>query len=410
MTRKGFFFIVLFLASLVFTGCTFEISFFDEVMCVLLLVWGVKRHVLKNKVFQIVVLYSIAHLLFSLFFPENTPKAMLLELLMYAKPFACAVVLGAGYVTFLKKDYVFIRKILFLLLVILFFDELLSLVVDNADAAKPSFFIYRKNLFLAASITIVTLFFILVSNEWKIAFNKKVFFYSIPLLLTIPLTLQGKYNGFVLTYLTMLLFSFWFFPKMQNGSLANRRIYKCFFIIAFFLALMGALYVSFDDLNKYYFSNNDKEARNVLLYALPSVLKGPFLITGRGFASFCSPITQIYYPPHFLDKIGISSIWGLSRDFPNFMADAYSWSFLGTFGLVGSFLFFLFLVYIMNPFVKLYKVNKLPARLFFVSVMCFLWICIFSFGSSLMYGYGPFVLIIWGIARYEALCLLKDQL
>lgn len=410
MTRKGLFFIVLFLASLVFTGCTFEISFFDEVMCVLLLVWGIKRHVLKNKVFQIIVLYVFAHLLFSLIFPENTLRAMLLELLMYAKPFACAVVLGAGYVTFPKKDYAFIRKILLFLLVFLFFDELLSLLGGNADAAMPSFFVYRKNLFLAASITIVTLFFVLVSNEWKNAFNRKVFFYSVPLLLTIPLTLQGKYNGFVLTYLIILFFSFGFFPKMQNGSLTNRRIYKCFFVFAFFLALVGALYVSFDDLNKYYFSNNDKEARNVLLYSLPSVLKGPFLITGRGFASFCSPITQNYYPPHFLDEIGISSIWGLSRDFPNFMADAYSWSFLGTFGLVGFVLFFLFLVYLMLPFVKLYKIKKLPARLFFVSVMCFLWICIFAFGSSLMYGYGPFVLIIWGIARYEALCLLKVRL
>ncbi len=410
MSLKGFIFSFLWIASLLTIGSVFSFSMFDEVLCIFVLLCALQQGFWKSPYLIILTTYVFIHIAISIMYGYNGIKPILLDALMYAKPYVCAFACGSGYFVLKKKDINVLNAVVYCLLCFLFAVSVWSWFAGARDAAARPLFLYTANFSLAATITLMLLFYFFLQQNCvlKGITLKKCFLY-IALFTTIVITMQGKYFGFVFIFFVLNFFCGKMLTKLQSGNLKIRSLYKVISVIGVILGVLGTLYVALDDIKTYYITDNENMARAMMLRSLPQVLDGIYFFTGRGFGAFCSPISKIYYPVAFMDEMGLSNVYGLSHSFPNFMADGYLWSYAGCFGFIGICLFTLFMIYMFNPFIKLWKNKILPAKLGFACLVCFSWTIIFSFGSGLMFGYGSFIMLLWGGARYEAVCLLRTQ-
>lgn len=410
MSLKGFIFSFLWIASLLTIGSVFSFSMFDEVLCVFVLVCALQQGFWKSPYLIILTTYVFIHITISISYGYNGVKPILLDALMYTKPFACALACGSGYFVLKKKDVNVLNAVVYCLLCFLFAVSVWSWFAGARDAAARPLFLYTANISLAATITLMFLFYFFLQQncELKGMTLKKIFLY-ITLFTTIIITMQGKYFGFVFSFFVLTFFCGKMLTKLQSGNLKIRSLYKFISVIGVIFGVLGTLYVALDDIKTYYITDNENMARAMMLRSLSQVLDGIYSFTGRGFGAFCSPITKIYYPVAFMDEIGLSNVYGLSQSFPNFMADGYLWSYAGCFGFIGICLYILFMMYMFNPFIKLWKIKILPAKLGFACLVCFSWTIIFSFGSGLMFGYGCFVMLLWGMLRWRAVQILQKE-
>lgn len=410
MSLKSYFFSFFWIASLLTTGSIFRFSMFDEMLCLFILFSSIKRGFLRSKTSIIFTTYVFFHILISIIYGYNGLKPILLDALMYAKPFVCAIACGSGYFVLRSKDNAILNKLIYLLLIVFFIDSVAALFVGARDVASRPPFWFTTNCTLAGTTTLMLLFYIFTENgqNKNKLILREAFLYG-TLILTAMITMQGKYSGFVFCVFLLKIFCEKILPSIQSTSFRKRSISRFFSVFLFIISFLGALYLSLDDLHAYYLTDNENVARAMMARSLPKVLDGPFFFTGRGFGAFCSPVTSAYYPPSFMDDIGLSNVYGLSRAYSNLMSDGYLWSFAGCFGFFGIFLFFLFLAYMFKPFFKLLRLNALPPKLGFACLVCFTWIAIFAFGSGLMFGYGVFVMLLWGILRWKAVLTLQQE-
>lgn len=410
MSLKGFIFSFLWIASLLTIGSVFDFSFFDELLCLAVLFFSLRKGFLHSRYLIILLVYTLFHLIISINFGYNINKAILLDALMYAKPFVCAIACGSGFFTLKSGENAILNKVIYVILFILFADCLLAFFTGARDSASSPPFLFVTNYNLAGTTTLMLLFYMFTRKENECGkITLKECFLFVVLLMTVPITMQGKYFGFTFCFIFLKIFCKKMIPFLQSNQFSIRFFYKAFSIIVITLGFLGVMSLALDDLKTYYLTDNEKMARAMMVRSLPKVLEGEYLITGRGFGAFCGPITRIYYPKAFMDEIGLSHVYGLSTSYSNFMADGYLWSFAGCFGLIGIILLLLFLRYMFAPFFELWKLRILPARMAFLCLVCFVWIVIFSFGSGLMFGYGCFVMMLWGMLRWRAVQLLGKE-
>ncbi len=379
-------------------------------LCISIFCFSLKEGFSHSRYLIILFIYLLIHLVISVSYGYNTNKAILLDAMMYAKSFICAIACGSGYFRLDSNDNATLNKIIRVILFILFADSLITFVMGTREAASRPFFWFTTNCTLAGTTTLMLLFYMFTRNkgEQNNRMLKEYFLYAV-LLMTAFITMQGKYLGFVFGFIFLKFFCDSILPSLQSNQSSIRIYYKAISIIVCTLASLCAIYLSLDDLKAYYLTDNENIARLMMVRSLPKVLDGGYFFTGRGFGAFCSPITSIYYPFAFMEEIGLSEVYGLSSYFSNLMADGYLWSFAGCFGLAGIILLLLFLKYMFSPFFKLFKLKVLPVEMGFSCLVCFAWIVIFSFGSGLMFGYGCFVMILWGMLRWKAVLLLRKE-
>jgi hypothetical protein len=112
----------------------------------------------------------------------------------------------------------------------------------------------------------------------------------------------------------------------------------------FFQAIMGSSTV-----------DEDMIARFVLYRTFPEILHDYFPF-GSGFASFATHSSGEYYSDLYV-KYGIDSVWGISKQYHNFISDTYYPS-LAQFGVAGIILYLLFWVYILRKTFLGYQKTK----------------------------------------------------
>jgi hypothetical protein len=78
-----------------------------------------------------------------------------------------------------------------------------------------------------------------------------------------------------------------------------------------------------------------------ILYNTSVKIAQDYFPLGSGFGSFAVDASKVWYSPIY-DKYEISNVWGLSRDYDEFVADTFFPVIIGQFGVVGIVLFFLF--------------------------------------------------------------------
>lgn len=410
MSLKGFIFSFLWIASLLTIGSVFSFSMFDEVLCVFVLLCALQQGFWKSPYLIILTTYVFIHIAISIMYGYNGIKPILLDSMMYVKPYVCAFACGSGYFVLKKKDINGLNVVIYCLLCFFFIDSIAAWFVGARISSDRPPFWFTTNVSLAATTTLMLLFCFLMQMKdgQKITTLKNSFLYIV-LLMPPLITNQGKYFGFVFSFFVLMFFSEKMLVSMQSGNLKIRSFYKMVSVIGVVLGILGVLHITRDDIKAYYITDNENIARAMMLRSLPQVLDGIYFFTGRGFGAFCSPVTRIYYPTTFMDEIGLSHIYGLSISYSNFMADGYLWSYAGCFGVMGIFLYIAFMIYMFDPFVKLLKNKILPPKLGFACLVCFSWIIIFSFGSGLTFGYGTFLMIIWGMLRWKAVLILEKE-
>lgn len=408
MSLKGFIFSFLWIASLLSIGSVFRFLMFDELLCIFVLFCALKQGFWRSRKLVILIIYVLLHLVISVIYGYNGNKAILLDALMYAKPFVCALACGSGYFVLKSKDNNVLNVMIFFLLSIFFLDSIAAWMIGARNVASRPPFWFTTNCTLAGTTSLMMLFYMFTSKGLDKTIPQKYYMYAI-LIMTVLVTMQGKYFGFAFSFFLLKFFSEKILPSLQSERSVKRISYKFISLLMLLFGICGVLFLALDDLNAYYLTDNQDVARVMMVRSLPKVLDGVYFFTGRGFGAFCSPVTSVYYPAGFMKEIGLSGVYGLSQSYSNLMSDGYLWSFAGCFGLIGVFLYAAFIIYMFNPFVKLWKNRILPAKLGFACLVCFSWVVIFSFGSGLMFGYGCFVMLLWGMLRWQAVQILKQE-
>lgn len=408
MSLKGFIFSFLWIASLLTIGSVLSFSMFDEFLCIFVLCCALKRGFWRSRKLIVLIIYVLFHLTISVIYGYNGNKAILLDALMYAKPFVCAIACGSGYFVLRSKDNNALNVIILFLLSVFFLDSVAAWMLGARTVASRPPFWFTTNCTLAGTTSLMMLFYMFTSRDVERAIQKKYYIYAV-LIMTVLITMQGKYFGFVFSFFLLRFFCEKILPSLQSNQSATRISHKIISLLMLVIGICGVVFLALDDLNAYYLTDNQDVARVMMVRSLPKVLDGVYFFTGRGFGAFCSPITSVYYPASFMKEIGLSNVYGLSQSYSNLMSDGYLWSFAGCFGFVGIVLYVAFMIYMFNPFAKLWKNRILPVKLGFACLVCFAWVIIFSFGSGLMFGYGCFVMLLWGMLRWKAVQILKKE-
>lgn len=400
MIIKLFIFLISWIASIfMLSGKPNQFTFFDEILVLFILAYAIQKKALKNKIVIIVVLYFALETFYSLVLPYNHIKAIMLDMMLFIKPYIILIIISEGFFYFKEQEKKILLPILFITQLFLLSNALITVLSGNSGAHSPSFFIYARNFYLAAPLCFNAIMIFYLQNG---RFNKYTIVSLLSIFISMPLELQGKYFGFSLFFIFLFFYIYYFLKYKKSTIRTNRIIYRIITFVFFLSIPLLLLIVALDDLKEFYFTDNDNVARMMMMKALPKMLDGFYAIAGRGFASYCTPITMIYYPKEILDNVGISHVYGLGRIDSNLMMDGYFWSLFGETGFIGLIMYTLLLLYITKPFYLMYKKNMLDNKLFFLFFVCLGWIFIFSFGSGLMFGYGIYITIVLGMIRREA--------
>lgn len=115
------------------------------------------------------------------------------------------------------------------------------------------------------------------------------------------------------------------------------------YILVFCILLIGIIFVAREKITLYLYGNDisstDDMARTLFYTNMPYLLFHYFPF-GSGLASYATWFSGVYYSPLYA-KLGMDSVYGMTSDFYDFVADTYFPS-LAEFGVLGIFLFILF--------------------------------------------------------------------
>lgn len=153
---------------------------------------------------------------------------------------------------------------------------------------------------------------------------------------------RSKYYGeFIMAFVLFVFYRPGMLRHLSVGTMVGLAVVAVIFVAAVwqkfsFYFLTGASDVL--DVN-----NLDSFAR-AALYAGMILVLIDFPLFGSGFASFASFASASPYSTLY-EQYGLDRVWGLSKDFPAFVSDAY-YASLAQFGIVGIILFVWFWVHI----------------------------------------------------------------
>lgn len=408
MTYKAFLFLILWIGSILLREYAL-FSSVDELLALFILGVGIYNGALKSKTFVIVSVYFSVQLIYSLFLSYNLPIAIFQDFFMIARPYILVIIIGNGYFKLNLKDQAKILKYLYVLMFFLFINVVLTLIMGRSGTHAQSFAIYERNFSLAAVVYVVGLLILVLKKDYyfkKWDFPKILIFIS--LLCLIPLVRQGKYYGVIACFFASYFYASYIFPRYFDKEAMVRSFTKILSVFFAIFMIVGVFFLAQDKIELYYITDNENVARAMMVKALPQALEGNYFWLGRGFASYCTPITGKYYPP-LLYELGLSSVFGLAPGAAYFIADAYFASWIAQTGFVGIVMYIFLMIYIIKPFYLLIKHKKMPGRILHLFIALFSWILIFSFGSGGMFGIGSFIMIILGFLRWRAVCLLNNH-
>jgi multisubunit Na+/H+ antiporter MnhB subunit len=158
---------------------------------------------------------------------------------------------------------------------------------------------------------------------------------------------RSKFFGFFALYELLL------FMKLKGYDFKWRV--RDIVMAAMVLGVM--LLVSWQKISYYFIGgafNSEQTFARPALYMTASDIFQDYFPFGCGFGSFATNASAVYYSSIY-EEYGIDKFYGLSEDFPDFIADTY-YPVLAQFGIVGVGLFIWFFVYIYR------KMKQIPAE------------------------------------------------
>lgn len=322
---------------------TIGFDYTDEICAlVLLILYG--YYILKtptwdvNKHFVVVIGIFLFYLFYSLYIKSNTNVAIISDLIIQFKPYLAFFCVFSILPLFSTNR----KKVLRWIAVGCWFIQLALAIVEIFVPFTLSSVMGHATYF-AAGVIATSLCF-LYTGDFSTK-DKLIFL----IMLSIGLISgRSKFYGFY----ALAVFVILFFSNVQQFKLNTKNV------LIILCMLIAILFVAREKIYFYFYQtltsevDRDMIARYVLYATAPDVLRDYFPF-GSGFATYGTFSSGEYYS-HIYVQYGIDTVWGMSKDFYNYVADTYYPS-LAQFGVVGIFLYILFWIFILK---KAFEYNQ----------------------------------------------------
>jgi hypothetical protein len=300
-----------------------EFKYTDELMALFLclfagiVVW--ERKAWKELIpVTIVVFIFLFYTIYSFIIQSNIPKAILTDLLIQIKPFLgfyCAYLIAPQ----LSSSQKYFISILCLIVGGLLIIVGLSAQIDSVFG--------HPSRFATAAIATAFLFLYCSTYKWS---DVLIFLF----LLTIGFfSTRAKFYGFWVVATSLIVFT-----KLGGQIRLNWKS-----IAAGILICLLAIWFAKEKIIIYYVDGmmNSREmwSRPAMLFASGQIFYDYFPF-GCGLGSFGTFASAEYYSPIY-EMYGLNHIWGLSKNMPIFICDAF-YPELAQFGIIGAILYFFF--------------------------------------------------------------------
>ncbi len=353
-----------------------KFDYTDELMAFFLVVFAGITVFERKDIKQLKPLFYLGlvfffYTIYSFAIQSNVPQAILKDFVIQIKPFLgffCAWLIAPR---FTKKQ----RLIACILCMIIG----CFIVVVYISGNLWTFFVHPSRL--ATSATVTALLFLYCSSfNWS-----DIVIFTILLSVGLLSTRSKMYGFWSVSVLLCVYY------KLGGTIRLNIKTILIFVVV---LALVLAL--TWKKIAIYYIDGfmNTKE-----MWSRPAMVLTSFLILydyipfGSGFGSFGTFASGEYYSPIY-EKYGIDKLWGLTRENPMFIADAY-YPELAQFGIVGVILYFGFWIWIARKGLAAQAVSKQNAL---IIILVFLFFLIEGTSdATLTHNRGLFVMILLGI-------------
>ena len=292
-----------------------EVSYIDELYAVTLLMVLLRRKWNKELKFFIGIL--LFYMGYSFLFGANpSPEAILLDTLQQSKPYVFFYFAYSCPIVFTKIQ----RKVLIGHLIVFAFTA--AIVGYSLDSTFYSGLFYHPTDYANSIFAYAILLWYLYDG------NKKGVFLCAIILAMGLLSTRSKYYGSA-----VLAFYFLFFCKKRIKLNLKYLLYGCALVAV-------VVFFTMEKLNMYVFdADPDSMARTALYVKAPEILMDYFPF-GSGLGSYAVWFSGEYYSPVY-DMYNMSNIFGLSREFHNWIADTFFPS-LAQIGFAGVIIFFFF--------------------------------------------------------------------
>lgn len=349
----------------------------------------------KYKLLWLAIAIVGAYALYSItFLSNNTAPYILMDWLIEVKPFVPFAVLLSTGIQLSSVEKTIIEKICFFNCIIIS----LLLFAGVGYFGNNLFKATIVHITYCGQIIFISAFFYLYCKIDKLGKIDRTSVWTVILFLTLGL-LCGRSKYFAI-YVCAIPFLLYYKPGFTHHLTLKQLI-----LLGLIFCLILA--VTWQKFNYYFLVGNSGGTRidptvmesfaRPVLYVTGYLILFDYFPFGSGLASFASYPSSANYSNVYYEY-GINNVWGLSRNMPDFICDAYYPS-LAQFGIVGLILFIWFWIYAYN-FIRVmirskeikYKYNIIIGSLcvIFILIEC-------TSGNTFTFSTGLPIMILLGI-------------
>lgn len=385
---KNFFRLLIF--ALVFGVVFYDTIGFDytDELCALLLFVLYFKYVFStfrweiNKMFLGTTIVFLFYLFYSFYIGSNNKAAIIIDFVVQYKPYLGLFCVYAMKPEIPQKYRKLICEICLVLGVYLF-------LIGVAYLFSPSIlrFLKMHPSRLATAATVVAMTYLYCSEfTWK----DKVLFV---LLMTIGcFSGRSKAYGFFIISTAMV----WVLKPSFKWKLNLKNI------LMFSALAVLVLIVTYHKIDSYFISGGDfavenEEIQNSIaraaLYFNSVEILTDYFPFGSGFATYGTYASAVYYSDIYA-QYGMDGIFGLTKNNAIFVADTYYPS-LAQFGVIGTFLFFIFWIYLGLKGLKHYQIAHKETLMVLMIVGFFLIECVAD--TTITHNRGFYMMMLLGL-------------
>ena len=345
-----------------------------------------------NKAFLITICIFLFYLLYSFYIEKKKKKAIISDFIIQFKPYLSLFCIYSLMPKLSENQKIKLKLFCIFAWYFLLIIGLLSLIFPDILITTMG-----HNTYYAAGVIAISLCYLFASNFT----TKEKIIFLIMLSLGLLSTRAKFYGFYALTVMCII-----FFSNVKNIRVTPKNI----FLLVLTLCLI--LFVAKEKISLYFIDSlsvdNEKDliARFVLYSTSLSIFMDYFPF-GSGFASFATFSSGVYYS-NIYQEYGIEKVWGISKDFYNYIADTYYPS-LAQFGVVGIMLYIYFWIYIVKKAYHFFKQNNSAKHM----VIILLITCFFGIegvaDSTFTTHRGFFILMILGLTLSEMKYINKEN-
>lgn len=305
----------------------------EAVLMILFAISFLRRRTIKLgadlKIFIGALLFYSAY---SFLIRSNTPKGILMDIIIQIKPFVGFFCFYYAGIKFNKDQKIIIKWLVYVMLAFSVYTVFEGIITGNLQLTFCKYFAHESRF--ATGLVMLSLLYMFTS---ELTGRSILIFLAI---LTLGLlSAKGKFFGYYAASVMVMLF-------MKKDISLKLNLKTILIIVAFLLFVAWAA----QDKILFYFVNfnidDEASLARPLLYYVSFLILFDFFPFGSGFASFATHASGSFYSDIYA-QYNIDKIWGLTPDDPMFVSDTHYPS-LAQFGVVGIILFFAFWIRIVK--------------------------------------------------------------